>query len=70
MGECVYTAEQGRRLQVIQRLLDPGLRPGRVVPFGKESLGDLADTLPVASAGDLGVDNAHVPLQALTFGGT
>jgi len=68
-GERVYTADQVRRLQVIRRLLDQGLRPGRVVPLDDDSLGDLADALPVGSARDKGVDNEQAPLVALTAAG-
>ena len=49
-GERVYAAAQVRRLQVIRRLLDQGLRPGKVVPLDEEALGDLAGTLPAAAS--------------------
>ena len=45
-GERVYSAEQIRRLQRIRRVLDQGLRPGKVVPLDDEALDKLADMLP------------------------
>jgi hypothetical protein len=45
----VSSDEQSRRLQQTRRVLDQGLRPGKVVPLGDEALDKLADTLPEAS---------------------
>lgn len=48
-GERVYGQDQVRRLQLIRRLLDQGLRPGKVVPLDEEKLSRLAESLPPAS---------------------
>lgn len=46
-GDRVYPTEQVERLRQIRRLLDLGLRPGRVVALGTAELDALlADTLP------------------------
>lgn len=42
-GERLYPAEQVQRLRLIKRLLDQGLRPGRVVPACPEELTALAE---------------------------
>lgn len=68
-GERVYSAEQVRRLQLMRRLLDQGLRPGKVVPLGEEALGRLAGTLPEASSRPDDVDPAHADLIALASSG-
>ena len=49
-GERVYSAEQIRRLQVIRRLLDQGLRPGKVVALSEAALDALDGTQPQISA--------------------
>ena len=67
-GERVYSAEQIRRLQVIRRLLDQGLRPGKVVPLDAQALGDLAGTLPASASTDT-VDPALAQLIALASAG-
>lgn len=68
-GERVYSDSQVRRLQVIRRLLDQGLRPGKVVPLGDEALGALAGTLPEISSGADPVDATHAELIALAAAG-
>ena len=68
-GERVYSAEQIRRLQVIRRLLDQGLRPGKVVPLSEAALGEIADTLPQTSARPDAVDPARAQLIALASAG-
>ena len=67
-GERVYSAEQIRRLQRIRRLLDQGLRPGKVVPLSEEALGDL-DPLPAAASRREAIDPAHAELIALASSG-
>ncbi len=49
-GERVYRADEIRRLQLIRRLIDQGLRPGRLVPLSEEQLNDLAQSLPATSS--------------------
>ncbi len=44
-GERVYPEVQLRRLQRIRRLLDQGLRPGKVVALNDNDLGELEATL-------------------------
>jgi len=68
-GERVYSAEQIRRLQRIRRMLDQGLRPGKVVPLGDEALDKLAATLPEMSSSPRDIEPAHAELIALaSFG--
>ena len=40
-GERLYPAKQVRRLQLIRRLLDQGLRPGKIVPLSEPALHQL-----------------------------
>ena len=40
-GERIYPEKQLRRLQRIRRLLDQGVRPGKLLPLGEESLDEL-----------------------------
>jgi methanogenic corrinoid protein MtbC1 len=68
-GERVYSAGQIHRLQRIRRLLDQGLRPGKVVPLDDEALDKLADTLPEASLSPRDIDPAHANLIALASSG-
>jgi DNA-binding transcriptional MerR regulator/methanogenic corrinoid protein MtbC1 len=68
-GERVYSAEQVRRLQKIRRLLDQGLRPGKVVPLGDKALSELAATLSEASLRPPKVDPAQKHLIALVCSG-
>lgn len=42
-GDRIYPASQVRRLQQIRRLLDAGMRPGKVVGLGVDELQDLLD---------------------------
>ncbi len=49
-GERVYRADEIRRLQLIRRLIDQGLRPGRLVPLSEEQLNDLVQALPATSS--------------------
>jgi len=64
-GERVYSAEQIRRLQRMRRLLDQGMRPGKVVPLDEAALGKLADALPEASSSLQDIDPVHAKLIAL-----
>jgi MerR family transcriptional regulator, light-induced transcriptional regulator len=41
-GNRAYPAEQIRRLKLIKKLLDAGLRPGMVVPLDEAQLGELS----------------------------
>lgn len=41
-GNRVYTADQVRRLKLIRKLLDDGLRPGQIVPLAEDELLALA----------------------------
>ena len=68
-GERVYSAEQIRRLQVIRRLLDQGLRPGKVVPLSEAALSEIADTLPETSSSANAIDHARAQLIALASAG-
>lgn len=48
-GERVYSDDQVRRLQRVRRLLDQGLRPGKVLPLSEDALHQLeASLLPQA----------------------
>lgn len=50
-GERMYTGEQLRQLQRIRRLLDQGLRPGKLLPLGEKKLDELeASLIPEKSA--------------------
>jgi len=44
-GERVYSDSQVRRLQRLRRLLDQGLRPGKVLPLGEDALHRLEASL-------------------------
>lgn len=44
-GERMYTGEQLRQLQRIRRLLDQGLRPGKLLPLGESKLDELEASL-------------------------
>jgi DNA-binding transcriptional MerR regulator len=68
-GERVYSSAQIRRLQAIRRLLDQGLRPGKVVPLGEEALGELSATLPQTASRPGAVDSVHDDLLALASAG-
>lgn len=68
-GERVYSAEQIRRLQRIRRMLDQGMRPGKVVPLDDEALGKLAAALPAASSSIQDIDPVHAKLIALASSG-
>jgi len=59
-GERVYSGEQIRRLQLIRRLLDRGLRPGKVVPLDAPALNALAATPPGAGAREVVADVARL----------
>ena len=61
-GERVYSEMQLRRLQRIRRLLDRGLRPGKLLPMDDAGLDDVrSDRLPIEQ---LEFDTAH---HALLF---
>ncbi len=68
-GERVCSAEQIHRLQLNRRVLDQGLRPGKVVPLDDEALDKLADTLPEASSSPQDIDPAHAELIDLASSG-
>lgn len=55
-GERVFSAGEIRRLQLIRRLLDQGMRPGKVVPLSEHALHDLALALPEATTS---AEDAH-----------
>ena len=44
-GERIYSESQLRRLQRIRRLLDQGMRPGKVLPLGEHALDELEASL-------------------------
>ena len=44
-GERVYSEKQVRTLQLIKRLLDQGMRPGKVVGLKEAELTSISDTL-------------------------
>jgi DNA-binding transcriptional MerR regulator/methylmalonyl-CoA mutase cobalamin-binding subunit len=48
-GERTYTEAQLRRLQRIRRLLDQGMRPGKLVPLGEQALDELEAGLQSAA---------------------
>lgn len=68
-GERIYTAGQIGRLQLIRRLLDQGLRPGKVVPLSDEALDVLATKTPEISPNPEKVDPACAHLIALATAG-
>ena len=68
-GERVYSSAQIRRLQAIRRLLDQGLRPGKVVPLGEQALGELAGTLPQTASRPHAVNSVQERLIALASAG-
>lgn len=49
-GERVYPQQQLRRLQRIRRLLDQGLRPGKVISLNEQALCELEESI-LSSAG-------------------
>jgi DNA-binding transcriptional MerR regulator len=59
-GERVYSESQLRRLQRVRRLLDQGLRPGKVLPLGEEALHHLETSLLPGAP-----DQLDAPIQAL-----
>ncbi len=44
-GERIYPEQQLRQLQRIRRLLDQGMRPGKVLPLGEDGLNELEVSL-------------------------
>jgi len=44
-GDRIYSDSQVRRLQLIKRLMDQGLRPGKIVGLDEEALDKLAQTV-------------------------
>ena len=68
-GERVYSSAQIRRLQAIRRLLDQGLRPGKVVPLGEEALSELTGTLPQTASRPQVVSSVQERLIALASSG-
>ena len=52
-GERIYPEKQLRHLQRIRRLLDQGLRPGKVLPLGDEALHKLETRLMPEQTQDL-----------------
>jgi len=68
-GERVYGPDQVRRLQLIRRLLDQGLRPGKVVPLDEDSLAGLAEALPAASKGAGDAETGEAGLISLAAAG-
>lgn len=68
-GERVYSAAQVSRLQLIRRLLDQGLRPGKVVPLGESALHDLDGALPRDLPSRGGIDPTQARLIELVSAG-
>ena len=50
-GERIYTEKQVRRLQRIRRLLDQGLRPGKLLPMNEQDLDKLEVDFYASQAG-------------------
>lgn len=61
-GDRLYPAEQVQRLKLIRRLLDTGVRPGKVVGLDSAALQSLLNQRPAASVASLSRTN----LPALT----
>ena len=59
-GERIYSEQQLRRLQRIRRLMDQGLRPGKLLPLGDAGLDELE--LSLKGNGDSGPDLKIKPL--------
>jgi DNA-binding transcriptional MerR regulator len=55
-GERMYSAQQLRHLQRIRRLLDQGLRPGKLLPLDEEKLDDLEARLIAEIPNEPGAD--------------
>jgi len=68
-GERVYTAGQIGRLQLIRRLMDQGLRPGKVVPLSDEALDALATKTPEISPNPEEADPERAHLISLATAG-
>jgi methanogenic corrinoid protein MtbC1 len=52
-GERTYTEAQLRRLQRVRRLLDQGMRPGKLLPLSEDALDQLEATLKPVQADQL-----------------
>lgn len=61
-GERVYPLDQVERLGVIKRLLDQGLRPGRIMGLAPDQLKSLAERASLSAAGERG---ATTPFDGL-----
>ena len=68
-GERVYSANQISRLQLIRRLLDQGMRPGKVVPLDESALRDLDGGQPQMALSRCDVDPALKQMIALASAG-
>ena len=68
-GERVYSADDISRLQLIRRLLDQGMRPGKVVPLDEAALRDLDGEQPQASSSGSDVDPTLTHLIELASAG-
>lgn len=55
-GERMYSAQQLRHLQRIRRLLDQGLRPGKLLPLDEEKLDELEARLIAEIPNEPGAD--------------
>jgi DNA-binding transcriptional MerR regulator len=63
--ERVYPIEQIQRLQVIRRLLDSGVRPGKIVGLPLDKLNSFA--APVCRAATMEMDNDNAPQRLLSL---
>jgi len=68
-GERVYSAAQISRLQLIRRLLDQGMRPGKVVPLDEAALRDLGSAPAQASSRENEIDPTQTNLITLATAG-
>lgn len=63
-GNRLYSAAQVQRLKQIRRLLDGGLRPGKVVGLDDAQLGQLLESQELATAALLSKTNKQDPLHS------
>jgi MerR family transcriptional regulator, light-induced transcriptional regulator len=68
-GDRIYSAAQVSRLQLIRRLLDQGLRPGKVVPLAESALRDLDGEQPLQSSSQSKIDPTQARLIHLASAG-
>lgn len=63
--ERVYPSEQIQRLRVIRRLLDSGVRPGKIVRLPLDELSSFGSPVRIATDVDAGIE--HAPQQILAL---